>query len=233
MRIRDLYDRHTGTIYIIGTGPSLRVFDLGFLIGQTTIGLNQAYKYIATTYNITVHPELLTEYEQSHPQPDSAVWLVKHKAPRLDLELDHPKHYVFHTAEDWDLFEHPRRDTLFIGRGVQQTAMDMAARMGAKNIVLVGVDMTALGGDHHGHVQHVQYHGLASDSVFCEYRLWTRRARTELRKRNISVFTLSPFVGLGDANHDYEHLKAELGLDKLPSPKDVSKYTRSGIDVPE
>lgn len=243
MRLAELAGRHRGQdVYVCGTGPSMRCFPPEFLRDKVTIGLNQFWKYAATrprgegqvsptTYSLTVHPELLQEYLAAARRPPTQ-WLVKPKAPMADLTLDDPRFYVFHAAEDWGLFARPVQDTLFQGRGVQQTALHLAAHLGARAVVLVGVDMCALGGDHHGHDQHVRFLGLPAADVYAEYRAWTRKARRLLREHHgIPVLTLSPFAGLDDAAADYRELCRELKLPPLPPPKDVSPYTRKRADL--
>jgi len=231
MRISLLANRHAKSdVYIVGTGPSLRVFDKQYLSDKITIGLNQAWKQLPTVYSISVHPELVIEYEKSKTK-NKTNWVVKQKGEFINKSLDDPEYYIFKTVDrDFSIFTKPKADHLFIGRGVQQTAMHLAAVMGAKNIILVGVDMTDVGGDHHGHDQHVKFHGLDPKSVYAEYRDYTAKARQELRKLKINVMTLSPFIGSCDASEDYTRICAELRLPKLPKPEDTSTYLRKSVD---
>ena len=65
MRISDLYNKHLGEdIYVVGTGPTLRMLPKGFFNNKIAIGLNQAYKTFDLTYAVTVHPELIKEYNR-------------------------------------------------------------------------------------------------------------------------------------------------------------------------
>lgn len=231
MRIGALTNSHRGKeIYIVGTGPSLRTFPLEYLQSKITIGLNQAWKYFSPTYSITVHPELIFEYEK-HPKPPRTKWIVKKKSPMDKISLNDRRYYVFKTVDrDLKIITQKKEDHLFLGRGVQQTAMHMAALMGASYIFLVGVDMTDLCGEHHGHDQHVRFHGLAPADVYKEYRKYTAMVRKELRKNNVKVFTVSSLLGACDGSEDYARLCCELSLDKLPTPVDTSTYTRSSVD---
>ena len=237
MNIDKLYGKHRGAdIYIVGTGPSARLIPKDMLGGRVSIGLNQAYKNFKVTYSITVHPELEVEYRdvfKDNPAVETQ-WIVKQKAP-TNLPFDDPTRYVFKTSPEWSGFLGKDKNTLFIGRGVQQTAIDMACRMGARAIFLIGVDMADLGGDHHSHNQHVRFHGLNPQDVYAEYREWTYVARKLAReKAKIPVLSLSPLLGCGGPVHDadYVRLRGELGLDKLPKPKDTSGYKRSKTDKP-
>jgi hypothetical protein len=100
--------------------------------------------------------------------------------------------------------------------------------MGAKNIFLVGVDMTDLAGEHHGHDQHVKFHGLAPADVYAEYRHVTAKVRNILLQKGIHTFTVSPFIGAVHGEEDYKRLLALLKLPPLPQPKDTSTYLRKG-----
>ncbi len=232
MRIGELYGSAQGhDVYICGTGPSMRVFPIDFLRDKLTIGLNQFWRYLMPTYNITVHPELLQECYRESPKPSSP-WVVKKKPPMHDLSLDDDRFYVFHTSDKFDTVVDRPADTLFIGRGVQQTAMDLAARMGASTIILVGVDMTDLGGEHHGHDQHVRFHGLQPADVYMEYRKFTAEIRWRLREKfNVQVLTLSPLLGANAGTEDYLRLCKEHELPRLPKPKDTSSYSRKKADL--
>lgn len=229
MRIQALRNKHKGAdIYVVGTGPSMRFFPCDFLKDKITLGLNQAWRYGAMTYSITVHPELVVDYLATK-QTHKTQWIIKKKPPMAQLEFDDPTHYVFKTEQDnYNLLTEALDDTLFLGRGVQQTAMHMAMLMGAKNIFLVGVDMTDLAGEHHGHDQHVKFHGLAPADVYAEYRHVTAKVRNILLQKGIHTFTVSPFIGAVHGEEDYKRLLALLKLPPLPQPKDTSTYLRKG-----
>ena len=207
----------------------MRTFPIDSLRDKITLGLNQFWRYLMPTMNITVHPELLQECLKESKKP-STTWIVKKKPPMQDLSLDDERFYVFNTNDNFDTVVNRPADTLFIGRGVQQTAMDLAARMGASTIILVGVDMTDLGGDHHGHDQHVRFHGLSPQDVYMEYRHYTAEVRRRLREKfGVTVVTMSPFLGANAATEDYLRLCKEHELPKLPPPKDTSAYMRKPL----
>jgi hypothetical protein len=244
MRVEQLYGRWHGdaTVMVVGTGPSLRVTPRRLYTGPAAppaIGLNQAWKVADLDYCVTAHPELWQEFERdaTPAQKVKTAWVVKRKGPLAKVDPDDPRFYVFDTDP------HPREDNLtyvrvrtpgklYQGRGIQQTAMNLAAHMGAKLILLVGCDMHGTGGDHHGHHQHVQFHGLPPADVYREYRKYTAKVRRVLREElGVDVLTLSPFVGVGHPDEDYHRLCLELGLPKLPAPKDVSAYARKKADL--
>lgn len=231
MRICELTDRYKGeTVFIVGTGPSLRCLDLQFLKGETVLGLNQAWRHVDTTLSVTVHPELVLEYAATRAgEPASAWpvdWVIKKKHPMLSLRFDDPDHYVFETSYSADTVVTRPPDTLYLGEGVQTTAMDLAARMGARFIILVGCDAGSLAGDFHAHDQHVRWLGMKPDDQYRLYRNTTAAVRRRLRHLGVSVMTLSPFIGINSAAEDYDRLRGELSLPPLPTPKDTSGYKR-------
>lgn len=222
MRIQDLDDNWIhGTVYICGTGPSMRCFPADFLKGKFTIGLNQAWRYVQCDYTITIHPELYGEYCKESGC-GAGRWIIKKKPPMAHLALDDQFHYVFGTSYDIETVTKRPKDTLYLGEGVQSTAMDLAARMGAKMIILVGCDAGSLDGDYHGHDQHVRWVGRTPDAQYKLYRDSTAEVREAVRAMGISVLTLSPFIGVNAAAEDYQRLKGVLKLDPLPTPKDIS-----------
>lgn len=239
MRIDSLRDRFKGEdVFVCGTGPSARLFPWDVLDAKPTIGLNQAYRYRPMSVCLTAHPELIVEYDQlradNSPNMYTTSWVAKAAKPPLQLKIDDPRHYVYRTEENWDLFKDPKPDTLFLGRGIQQTAIHLACVLGVSSVTLIGVDMAALGGDQHAHQQHVRYHGLAPKDVFREYYDWTCKARDlAWAHYKVPVMSLSPLLGAETADRDYRHLLSVHGLKPLPSPSDTSGYARPSTDKPD
>lgn len=230
MKLSGIYGQWRGReVYIVGTAPSMRLFPEKYLHGKRIIGLNQAYRYCDPQINLTVHPELIVEQrevENGKKRP----WATKPKPPMKDLKEDDPDIYVFKTSTDLAVVG-DNAQPLYLGHGIQCTALDLAVRMGAYSIIIVGCDMNALGGDHHGHAQHVRFHGLPPDDVYKEYRIFASRVRRVVReKHNVTVLTLSPFLGQDAASEDYLRLTEELALPKLPTPEDTSAYDRKSTD---
>lgn len=236
MRISSLWDKHKGEdVYVLGSGPSSRCIDKRFFDGRVVIALNQAYRLLDPTYSITVHPELYLEWRRGN-RHQKTQWIVKKKNPMADLGFDDPSLFVFETnvgdnPNDFQYLETRTENKLYQGRGVQVTAMCLAAHMGARSILMVGCDMCKLGNDHHGVNQHVRFNGLSDREVYAEYRRFTAKARKIIREKyNIPVLTLSPFIGVGHPDEDYSRLQVELKLPLLPPPKDTSKYKRKAPD---
>lgn len=234
------------TVYVIGTGPSLRLFDPDFLDRLGTgnkITLNGAWRYAQNGIGLTIHPRYVYEARQSGRRP--FLWVTK---PKTETWADETGETITFTADEkttedgeccwfqssgaWKVFHDRPKNTLFVGRGIHQTAVHLACLLGAAVVVLVGVDMNDLGGDDHADNQDTQYHGLSKKAVFQEYRDWMSQCRKEVWKKfKVPILSLSPLLGSNADEEEYARLKELLNLDKLPKPRDVSRYTRCSTDT--
>jgi len=260
MNAFELWGKHKDeTIYVVGTGPSQRLFPLDFLADKTTIGLNQAWKYMPLTYSITVHPEHVYDWNIEEEPKNATQWIVtslrkrsavrfrpiptddapdRQKRIEVFYSAQHCEHYVFNPAygatalDDPALLEVGGSDNrLFQGHGVHNSAMWCAMRMGASFIVLIGCDMTDLAGEHHAHEQHVRWCGAEPGSAYKEYRVDASETRRVLRERaGVRVMTMTPFLGCGHAEEDYARQKKERNMVDLPEPEDISPYRRPDLN---
>lgn len=221
-------------VYIVGTGPSMRVFPIDFLRDKFVIGLNQAYKYFAPDYwpiiNLTIHPELIPK-----EGPLSKGWWTKVKGTSVKNWEDHvifrTNSAIGQTVLDYSLLRNRKPGFLYTGRGIHTSGLALAGAIGAKNVILVGVDCCDLDGEHHGHEQHIQFHNLSPDNVYDEYYL----NAVEVRKIIYEVYgtrtlSITPFIGLDHYAADYYTLKNYYQLKPLPTPKDISTYKRNDTD---
>ena len=183
MDISELWDKHKGkTIYILGTGPSVRCYSNlnKILNGKIVIGLNEAYKYYDCIYNLTIHPDLIPDNRETLV---AGKWIIKPKGKYGDIKQHDSRFYVFQNNKDVYDFSYITKvkGRLYVGRGIQTAAMVLAAQMGASLIVLIGCDFSQLGPDHHSHETHVEFHGLLSQEVYQEYYQNTAIVRSKLR----------------------------------------------------
>ncbi len=233
MDISVLWDKHIGkTIYILGTGPSVRCYSHlnRVLKDQIVIGLNEAFKYYQCAYNLTIHPDLIPD----NPLPWPRKWIIKPKGKYHYVETEDLKFYVFQNNTDiydWSYIK-KTKGHLYVGRGIQTGAMVLAAQMGATLIVLIGCDFAQLGPDHHSHKTHIEFHGLDSQDVYNEYYQNSAILRTKIRDiYKTEIVSLQPFLGLGHQDVDYRRLCCELDLPCLPPVSDKSIYQRKKSDL--
>lgn len=250
--VGELYGRHPGSdIYIVGTGTSLRVLPLDFLEGKITIGLNQAWKVVNTTYGITMMPRLnipnFIEGESAHHE---TIWITKPSKVRDQCSADEQAFAAEHffafennggvsmTGLDepseagrvlaW--VEKPHPSKLYLWTSISQTAMNLAANMGAKNIILVGCDNGAIEDNHHAHDQHTMWKGESPDVRYMQYYEGVAEVRAELRKRGVNVVSLSPFVKVDDPGLDFRRLCEETGNKAFIPNKDIPRGTTLAQD---
>lgn len=256
--IRELENRHSGEdIYILGTGTSLRVFDLSVLEGKIVIGLNQAWRRFPVTYGITMRPELnlpelMNDADISECDYDTSgiKWVVKKdKLPQgwgarvVDAEqrmfwfegnknrTPEVKHSgdpsTVNKCVEFITENHPTK--LYLWSSIAQSAMHLAANMGAKNIFMVGCDNCSIGGNHHAHLQHTFWKGEDPNIRYLQYYEGNAEVRTALRGRGVSVFSLTPFLKLDAPELDFKRLAGELGKPLLVQGNDIS----SGFSLAE
>ena len=231
--IDQLYGKHKNeTIYIVGTGPSIRFFTNDFLRNKITIGLNQAFKLFDNlTYSVTVHPYLIPISPLYNTQ-----WITKRKTNCKGWQehvrrKNYKYFYLFDNNDKVDDFSplkssQPSR-RLYVGRGIQTAAMHLTAILGASWGVLCGVPMGRQGGHDHGLDQHTEFHGISPEIVYKEYYYYSVKVRELIRKNfGTQFFTLTPFLGECYNNEDYNKLCSELKLLPLAKPKDVEYFKR-------
>lgn len=238
---------HPGSdIYVVGTGPSLRVFPLEVLQDKITIGLNDAYRFFPVKYAVTVHPDLyVPEFAGQGARPD-LTWVVKRQKIE-SLELPEHRRYASERFYAFDsegqantqgpgeprdsgrVLDWVRRTTgdfLYLWSSIAQTAANLAANMGAKNIFLVGCDADALGGNDHAHAKPTRWKGADPADRYRQYYEGLAEVRGALRERGVRLMSLTPFIGSTRADEDFERLCRELGkpaqvaapFDRSPRP---------------
>lgn len=241
MKWAKLDDKYKGqTIYIIGTGPSLKMFPTDFFQDKVTIGLNFAYKHFRPTYTLTIHPELLPRTTAGRQACGICItklkdWLGQYQGCQcLEQEF-----YLLRNNTDVHDFSYVTNPTahrgsnrLYVGRGIHTAAMHLAARLGASYAILIGVDMSSLLSEHHAVDQHIQFHGLSQNQVYQEYYECAAKLRSLLvASFHMQTLSMSPFLGL-DAERDYITLRKQYGFPAMPGlpPEDISTYQRTTTD---
>jgi hypothetical protein len=254
--VSQLYGKHPESdIYIIGTGASTRVFPLSFLENKITIGLNQAWKLFPVQYAVTIHPELnMPECMPGEaPQPE-ITWVTKqsksrglHKAGLLtQAQLEHieqrcysfeadreesdgPAPSVSEAARITRWLREPVPGRLYVWGTISTTAANLAANMGARNIIFIGCDNCALEGNHHAHGQHTRWLGASPEVRYREYYEAAAETRTVLRERGINVMSLTPFMGLESPAYDFGRLCDELQLPRFLDNEDISPNSHDSL----
>jgi hypothetical protein len=230
--VSELYDLHAGEdIYVVGTGASLRTFPLSLLENKITIGLNMTWKTISTRYSITIHPDLsIPEFlpaEQPHPE---ITWITKYNKTKSlvtpeQLQYAEANFYFFEmegrpntqppdkptdAGRILDWVRQPTDNKLYLWTSIAQAGVNLAANMGAKNIILVGCDNCALLGNNHAHKQHTRWRNATPDMRYREYYEGLAEMRPVLRQRGVNLVSLTPFLSLESPEQDFQRLCQEL-----------------------
>jgi len=226
-KLSDLYDIHAGAdIYIIGTGASFRVFPRDFFENKITIGLNRAWELLDVDYVISMVPHLNFPEFLGSKRSLHTKWVTKRDkynihADAMMINFAEQNYYFFRTdgqssiteldepseagrVLDW--VENPNNEFLYLWTSISQTAVNLAANMGAKNIILVGCDNCALSGNHHAHNQHTLWKGVDPDDRYMQYYLGLKEVRHVLHLKYINVLSLTPFLKLDNPELDFVEL---------------------------
>jgi len=242
--ISELYNQYPGSdIYVVGTGTSMRVFPSSFFEDKLVIGLNMAWKLLPVQYCVTIHPDLnIPEFiqgEKAHPEIN---WIIKHQKARKLLtavQLEYAeKHFYFFEADGKDntqpadqpsdagrmieWVKTPVQDKLYQWSSISQTGVNLAANMGAKNIILVGCDNCSLVRNHHAHQQHTRWKGVEPQVRYWQYYEGLAELRATLRERGVNLMSLTPFLGLDSPEGDFQRLCKEIDAPLLIQNTDIS-----------
>lgn len=123
---------------IVAGGPSLRGFDFGALRGRNVIAINRAHEYIpgATVlwWTDARYWRRSSESIMAHSAPWKATGNYEYKVRELPKTVEQ---YLFTGADGFD----EDADCLRHGWNGAYAATHLAAHLGAKRIILLGVDL--------------------------------------------------------------------------------------------
>jgi len=247
--VERLYDTLPGSdIYILGTGASVRVFPLDMLRGRIVIGLNMAWKLWPVQYAITMRPELnVPEFMGEPPRPE-ITWITKPGKLTTDAQrqfvAEHAQRfYAFRTdgrkcnlpkdqpseagrVLDW--VRAPTESYLYLWSSISQSAMNLAANMGARSIFLIGCDNCSIGGNHHAHAQHTFWKGEDPNIRYRQYEQGCGEVREALRQRGVHVASLTPFLSLSEPDRQFRDLCRDLTVPEYIENPDITAAQLKG-----
>ncbi len=240
--VSELYGRHSGEdIYVVGTGASLRVFPMSFLEGKITIGLNMAWRSAPIRYGLTIHPDLNVPEFMGETRPE-ITWVTPSEKTRALVTTEQfayaddnffyfdyqgrvntqPPDEPNDSGRIIDWVREPSGDSLYVWSSIAQTGANLAANLGARNVILVGCDNGPMGGNDHADGQHTRWKGSSPYHRYEQYYEGMAEVRGVLRERGINVFSLQPFLGVAHLDRDFERLCKELGRPVLLESVDIS-----------
>ena len=226
MRVSELYDEvEPGqSVYIIGTGPSMRVFPLDYLRGKTCILLNDAHMHLDN-----IGPIAFSNNKRFLRDCKLPIQIVKSRLkfdPHPERDDNHvpwnnPNLYCFSyrqreikgiaTGDKWDHFDtkalwtEPDHYWNTPGGNVSIFAIQFALLAGFSEIHLVGCDCIDLNGYAYMKKQPGHGHKRRTRHDYDSYRKGTHRMIREARERfGVPIVQVNPFVGLGEVKSQFQ-----------------------------
>jgi hypothetical protein len=137
-------------IYVIASGKSLDFFPISFFEDKITIGINQIFKKMKTTYLVYKDPKLLNLAILT----ESKILISKHKfgntSASLNPSFDRDNVYIYEHNKNSDkgIIDYSDLDSkLIVSKSTITTGIHAAAYFGAKNIILVAHDCGSVNGE--------------------------------------------------------------------------------------
>jgi hypothetical protein len=217
-------NKHKGEdIYIIASGKSLDFIPKDFFNGKTLLGINQAFNIIDCKYYVRKEAALLKEIltnnacRHSHffvSKHDGGLFRKKRKNKNRDIISSLPEANnvtIYDTINNIGhaniLKRHINLDSevMVASTSTISTAINIAAYMGAKNIILCGHDCKNINGECNASGYHSSdTYKIKHPSGEKGYAKWVRtleKQTAQMKKilkdsYNINVLSINPFVSL-------------------------------------
>ena len=224
--IKDLKNIHVGEdIWIICAGSSMNYVNPDFFNNKISVGLNQVYRHFPCNYVV------MTDLNESSRFDNSVSELENSNTKLLFSEYSHgcyrdgksepnvcENFYAFgHNDNCNHKQENGELDLSVIGtddmikiRSTITTAMNVAAYMGANNIIICGADNGSVDGDKY-YDGYVENHWISASNysgitewlgIIKDINIQVRNKIKE--KYGCNIYSLNPFWNFGLEGHKYE-----------------------------
>lgn len=202
--------RHHTDIYVIGSGSSLTYINRSFFDGKVTIGINLAYRFFPIMYGISIHTSLIPEMIQRgsvgvSPEWDMGIYGRERVTMGGEYVFRHKNNFQYIYDErhasylDIDCSDFDDPESLVIG-GIASSAIHLAYRLGAVNILLAGID----GGTIDGQTNIGLYSKEPTEAEHIyEMQPQIDLICNEIRKRGVGVYSLNPFTNFCLEGHTF------------------------------
>lgn len=212
--ISNLKDTEKGNdIYIIGSGKSLDYIDPSFFDGKITIGISDVYKRVRCKYCVTKE----RQYLERNIEESNSTFIVSHYCNGIlghvtnKVKIDGAHYFFEHNSNDHNLYlEELDSDRIIVSWATINTALHIAYYLGAKNIILAGCDCGTIDGE--SNFKDYRNENSAAPPPSKEwYDGWLKEISgdmlilaNELRRRDLRVMSLNPFINFQLEGHIYE-----------------------------
>ena len=214
---------HAGQdVWVVGSGATLDFIDPSFFDGKITVGLNLVYsrfkdlKYYLTYHQENVEFALKAGVWQPYIVPKFDQGRIDIGKSLLDYRLDYGKNIYYFDHEGRSI-EYPRSldppdHLVAIGTTVATSGISFAKYLGAKNIILCGIDGGRLN-------SHSNFNAYDDPNRCCSdrrrspleegnYMIFTPellRVVAAIRAKGINVVSLNPFMNLTLEGHVFDY----------------------------
>jgi hypothetical protein len=212
MNISELPKYHQD-VYVLGSGSSLNFVHPLFFKGKIVIGINHIHKLFPVTYGISNHSTVIQEMIDNHilgivPEHEMGVYgRKKVKLTGTYCTFKHKNNFLYIYDErnigyeDIDLSDFDDPESLIVG-GTTSSAIHLAYKIGATNIILAGVDGGAI--DEQVSVRRYPY-GATNPQHIADIEPQLRIVCNYIRKKGIGVYSLNPFINFNLEGHRFEN----------------------------
>ena len=224
--ILELKDKHLGDdIWIICAGGSMNYINSSFFENKITIGLNQVYRHFPCDYAV------MKDLSESS-RFDASIDELKGAELKLLFSKFHAGHYSSgenkpEYSDNFYMFDHMDNgnnkktdgsldldcigtDKMVCVRSSITSAMNIAAYMGAKNIIISGADNGAVNGYKY-YNGYMEGHWQSSDNYggITEWLGLIKDMNIEVRDKikevyGCNIYSLNPFWNMGLEGNTYE-----------------------------
>jgi hypothetical protein len=222
MKLEDFKNKYLNNdIYIIGSGKSLDFIEPDFFNNKITIGINQVYKKMNTTY--LIRKELSLSEQVIKNNMDKIIFISKgncgnNNEDNLKLQLKNKYNNVCifnHPVNIMKITNLPEDDNkLIVSYSTITSGIHLAAYMGAKNIILVGHDCGKIDGESF----FTNYHNKETLSIAWKdkginaYNNFLKNIENHTitlkkllkEKYNCNIYSLNPFINFNLEGHTFE-----------------------------
>jgi len=209
--LKDFKGEHNDQdIYIIGSGNSMSFMPFSFFDNKITIGINTMYKHYNCDYIVLKdirNPRAMVQHLQACEKSRSKLITVsQHEGKSHKFKTKH--NYIIAPVGDWEGFVDLKlidTDIMVNSHSTITTTIHCAYYMGAKNIILCGIDCGMLDGISNMNKYYTKKVSETQNIPMSHpyHELNVKAMRDALKERNCNVVSLNPFINIGLEGHEF------------------------------
>lgn len=177
-------------VYIQGCGTSLKDYDFNLLTGKNIISTNKGFVFLPNFDAIvSLDGKLYKEYAQD------CLEMIGNKPCYTERPFENPfnLNVVLLRCPKWEGFNFEDNDVICSGNNSGYAAIQIAYKMGARNIVLLGIDMYTFDGNHFFNDETIygQYPKYEQDHWHFTCKKFNEMPSKEMFERGVNVVNCS------------------------------------------